>query len=119
MTPPADPHSYDSSLIKPIRPPEVEGEEGHWHASWQLRLAGPVSPEDLRRVQDEVAEANGIELHLETISESRVRMEMITAVHPLDVEAWPLVDSTLLALDRLLGLAEINDCPRNWWRPFR
>jgi hypothetical protein len=49
-----------------------------------------------------------------------VRQETITAIHPLEVEAWPVVDSMLVALDRLLCLVEVNDCPGEWWRrPFR
>lgn len=114
-----EPPSYDASAIKRIRPPEVEGESGHWHAVWQLATARPVTPAELREAEATVSAIPGIEVRLILTADSRVRLETITELHPLEVEAWPLIDATLLALDHRLGLAEINDCPRGWWRPFR
>jgi hypothetical protein len=46
-------------------------------------------------------------------------MVTMTAAHPLDVEAWPAIDSVLTVLNQALGLATINGTPREWWRPFR
>jgi hypothetical protein len=113
------PPRYSASLIKPVRPPEVEGEIGEWHALWQLATIRPVSEGLLRRAEAEVSAAAGIEVRLQKTAGSRVRLETITAAHPLEAEAWPVIDSMLLALDRLIGLATINDSPREWWRPFR
>jgi hypothetical protein len=113
------PPRYGTTAIKPVRPPQVEGELGRWRAWWQLTLARPLSPRRLQAAEGEVSASTGIEIHLALLSGCRVRLETTTAVHPLDVEAWPTVDSILLALDRLLSLVEINDCPRGWWRPFR
>jgi hypothetical protein len=116
---PMEPPNYDASAIKRTRPPEVEGEIGQWHAVWQLTSARPVSQAELHRAEAEVSEASGIGVRLTLIADSRVRLETMTEVHPLAVEAWPVIDSVLVALDRRLGLAKINDCPRAWWRPFR
>jgi hypothetical protein len=57
--------------------------------------------------------------HYQLVAGSRLRLETVTEVHPLELEAWPVIDSMLVALDHRLGLVEINDCPREWWRPFR
>jgi hypothetical protein len=71
-------------------------------------------------IASDVSHTTGVEVLLTPISSSALRLDMTTTAHPLDVEAWPLVDSVLVVLDRLLGgLVEINDCPRDWWRPFR
>jgi hypothetical protein len=114
-----EPPNYDPASIKRVRPPQVEGEMGHWDAVWQLTTVRPVSRAKLRVVEAEVSATTGVEVRLTLIADSKVRLETITDVHPLDVEAWPVVDSVLVALDRLLGLAEVNDSPREWWRPFR
>jgi hypothetical protein len=92
---------------------------GRWHGQWQLAVARPVTMERLRAVEAEVAAATGVDISLALITDSKVRLETITTIHPLEVEAWSVIDSMLLELDRLLGLTEINDCPREWWRPFR
>jgi hypothetical protein len=113
------PPDYSSASIKPIRPPEVEGEIGHWSAVWQLETARLLAPEDMCSAEAEVLSATGIEAHLTAIADRSARLQTITEVHPLEVEAWPAVDSMLLTLDRILGLVKVNDCPRDWWRPFR
>jgi hypothetical protein len=110
---------YDASAIKRTRPPEIEGESGQWHAVWQLTTARCVTEAELCQAEADISATLGIEVRLTLIAGSRVRLETITEVHPLEVEAWPVIDSMLVELDRHLGLAEINDCPREWWRPFR
>jgi hypothetical protein len=114
-----EPPSYDVSAIKRVRPPEVEGESGHWHAVWQLATARAVTQAELRGAEAAVSAIPGIEVRFILIADSRVRLETMSEVHPLEVEAWPVIDAMLLSLDHRLALAEINDCPREWWRPFR
>jgi hypothetical protein len=114
-----EPPNYDPSSIRRVRPPEVEGEVGCWHALWLLKTTHPISVEKLHSVETEVSATIGVKIRLTRIADSDIRLETFTAVHPLDLEAWPVIDSMLLDLHRLLGLAEVNDCPREWWRPFR
>jgi hypothetical protein len=116
---PTEPPNYDVDAIKRVRPPEVEGESGQWHAVWQLTTARPVTQAELRGAEAEVSAIPGIGVRLTLVGGGRLRLETVTEVHPLEVEAWPVIDSMLVALDHRLGLAEINDCPREWWRPFR
>lgn len=116
---PQGPPRYDASLIRPVRPPEVEGRTGQWDAAWQLTAARPRTDADLRRAGAAICAATGIAARLTLLPGSRVRLETTTQVHPLDAEAWPVMDAMLVALDDQLGLATINDCPRAWWRPFR
>ena len=118
MTPIQQPE-YGPDLIRPVRPPEVEGEEGKWRSRWQLRVRDRVAPEDLDRAEQSVREASGVSVHLAVIEGGEVRLEMTTGAHPLDVEGWPTVDRVLLAVDEEIGLLEVNHCPRDWWRPFR
>jgi hypothetical protein len=114
-----EPSKYDPSSIKPVRPPDVEGEIGRWNASWQLTIAHPIERERLRAAEAAVSASTPIRVRMTLITDHKVRLETTTDMHPLDVEAWPIIDSMLMTLDRLLDLIEINDCPREWWRPFR
>jgi hypothetical protein len=116
---PMEPPSYDASAIRRIRPPEVEGENAQWRSQWQLTTSRRVTDADLRIAEADASAPPAIDVRLTLIADRKVRLETMTRVHPLEVEAWPVIDSMLLTLDRHLGLAEINDCPRDWWRPFR
>jgi len=102
-----------------IRPPEVEGETGRWSARWQLATVRLLTQENLHAAEAEIFSATGFEVHLTLLTDRGARLETVTAVHPLEVEAWLAIDSLLLILDRIFGLTTVNDCPRDWWRPFR
>ena len=78
-----EPPNYDASAIKRIRPPEVGGENGQWHALWQLRTARPVTRAELRRAEAEISAASGIEARLTLIADSTVRLETIAELHHL------------------------------------
>lgn len=113
------PPGYDTSLIRPIRPPRLERVGDAWRSSWRITTRATVLPEALPDVATEVGVAVGVEVALATDDDDALALVMTTVWHPLDVEAWPVVDRILVELDDRWGLIEINGSPRDWWRPFR
>jgi hypothetical protein len=117
------PPDYGPESIHPLRPPEVEEEmpATRWRSRWLLRLEAPVDQPVLRTLASRLSTSDpGMTVELSLLTDHTVRLELRLPVHPLDVEAYPLIDKVLVAIDAALGgIAEINDSPRDWWRTFR
>jgi hypothetical protein len=114
------PFDYGSDSIRKLRMPEIEGAAGEWTSTWQLRLLSRASPSRLQEVVAHVAQLCGGDVDLVPLQDRELRLVVRSTVHPLDVEAYPLIDCILAALnEKLKGLEEINGSPRDWWRTFR
>jgi hypothetical protein len=123
MTTHPGPPDYGPESIHPLRPPEIEEEAPgtRWRSRWLLRLEAPVDRPALPALATHLSTPDPVvTVELSPLTDHTVRLDLSLPVHPLDVEAYPLIDKVLLAIDATLGgIAEINDSPRNWWRTFR
>lgn len=115
-----EPPDYDPRFIRRLRPPEVEGAGGAWTSRWVLRLRSVADERELSDVAARLSAEGKDGVELVALNGDLVRLELGSGVHPLDPEAYPLVDRVLRTIDRSLGgIAEINGSPRDWWRTFR
>jgi len=110
---------YRHGFINALRPPEVEGEVGSWTSRWLLKTNRPITQSQLSQAA-ESSSREDVLVRLSDLGGGRLRLEIDSPRHALDVEAYPEVDHVLRTLDEALGgILEINDSPRDWWRPFR
>lgn len=116
-----EPPCYDGALIRRVRPPEIEGAKGDWTSRWLIRLCTPPSPRTLEDVQDQLnAGCHPDQVDLLALQAADVRLELRSRAHPLEPEAYPLIDNVLKAINGASGgIAEINGSPRDDWRTFR
>jgi hypothetical protein len=117
------PPDYGPESIHPLRRPEIEEEVigTRWRSRWLLRLHDPIDQPALPALATRLSAPDpAVTVELSPLTDHTVRLDLILPVHPLDLEAYPLIDRVLLAIDASLGgIAEINDSPRDWWRTFR
>ena len=116
------PPDYSHEDIRLLRQPEIEQmPHGSWKSRWQLELAELPSADQLRILAQRLNRLQpGMSVNLTPLTERSVRLNLVLPVHPLEVEAFPLIDDVLLAIDSsTTGITEINSSPRDWWRTFR
>lgn len=116
-----EPPNYDERSIRRLRPPEVEGSAGDWTARWLLRLNAATDDASLAAKSAQLtSEEWPCEVEVLRLAGSDIRLQLRTAVHPLDPESYQLTDRVLKDIDGTLGgILEINGSPRDWWRTFR
>lgn len=113
---------YSHEDIRPLRQPEIEEmPHGSWKSRWQLELTQLPPADQLRILAQRLNRLRpGMSVTLVPLTERSVRLDLFLPVHPLDVEAFPMIDDVLLAIDSsTTGIVEINSSPRDWWRTFR
>ncbi len=110
--------TYSSDQIDWLRPPEVEGEHGHWTSRWVLELQD-LPGEFPEYEPSEEVRPDLTSVALTALDDGLVRLEIASRVHPLDPEGYPLVDAVLRWIDAEFGLILINGAERDKWRPFR
>lgn len=121
LTMPLEPPDFDDTLIRRLRPPEVEGSVGDWKSRWLVRLREGPDADSLRDEACRLASVEDVmDLCLTSLDNAEVRLDVRSTSHPLDPEAYPWVDIVLKAIDASLGgIVEINGSPRDFWRTFR
>jgi hypothetical protein len=109
-------------MFHPLRPPEIEKElfGTRWRSRWALRLSVSADQRQLSALAKRISASQPpITAELHRLSSDTVRLDLGLPMHPLNAEAYPLIDEVLMAIDEALSIAMINDAIRAWWRTFR
>lgn len=93
------PSEYGPESIRKLRMPDIEGAEGDWISTWQLRLRTEAPPGRLQTVAARVAQSCGEAIDLVPLEGRDIRLVLRSTVHPLDVDAYPLIDCILMSVD--------------------
>lgn len=109
---------YSADEVDWLRPPEIEGETGKWSSRWLLRVQAPE--ESVRRDRSLGPPHPGITFFkLTPLTADEVRLHLVSPVHPLEPEGYPVVDAVLRWVDDRFGILSINGSERDKWRTFR
>lgn len=110
--------TYTSDDVDWLRPPEVEGETGHWVSRWLLVCEEAVdqlgTPDIALPVREEL-----LAFELTELLGNEIRLEVSSVFHPLDPEGYVLVDHLFRWLHEQIGIVSINGSAREKWRTFR
>ena len=107
---------YDSSAIRPLRPPDVDGCQGRWRSKWLLDVSRDVS---VAACDAALSDGFPPETRMRRTPSGRIELALITEFHPMLPDSFASVDQALRRVDTEFGLIAINDSPKHFWRTFR
>jgi len=115
---PSEPN-YGARHVEPLRGPEVHFVDGEHLSVWDVHLERPADPHVLSALATDIDRRCGAEVALCVAGPLDVELRLRTPNHPLDPEAFPVVDCVFALLHQGLGVTRLNGSERRFWRTFR